>query len=108
MDNWFDSVLPKLPGILGSALACTWIQGCWRRKLALMVGGGTAAVYLGPWVAEATGIQGEGVGFIVGLFSMAAADVVFRSLQTLMIGAIVNDWLRQILRLPPKSGGGDA
>lgn len=102
MENWLDALLPKLPGIFGSALALTWIQGKWSRKFILMAGGGGAAFYLAPWVSHLTGFQGEGVGFIVGMFSMAAADVVFRSMQALMIGAIINDWIRHKLGLPHK------
>lgn len=105
MDNWTENIIPKIPkipGILGSAGALMWIQGSWPRKVAMLILGIAASNY---GTADFTALAGvsEGLGgFVVGLFSMTAADWSFRAWDQFALGPLMNEWARRRLGLPPK------
>jgi hypothetical protein len=104
-NNWIDQLLPKVPGILGSAGALMWMQGTWPRKAAMLGLGIAASNYGTPDFVQATGLS-EGLGgFVVGMFSMTAADWVFRAWDQFALGPLLNEWVRKRLGLPPKDGG---
>lgn len=95
--------LQKLaPGIIGSLGAMLWIKAPWPKRAAMVLLGSAASYYGGQHVAQMLGM-GEGLaGFLVGLFSMSVVDSVFKTWQELELTALVRDWLRSLLRLPPK------
>lgn len=101
-NNWMDHVLPKVPGILGSAGALLWIQGTWPRKVAMLVLGVAASSYGTVDFAAFAGVTEGLAGFIVGLFSMTAADWSFRAWDQFALGPLLNEWVRKKLGLAPK------
>ncbi len=90
-NNWFDQLLPKVPGILGSAGALMWMQGTWPRKGAMLVLGIAASNYRTPDFVLATGFSEGLAGFVVGMFSMTAADWVFRAWDQFALGPLLNE-----------------
>lgn len=101
-NNWIDHILPKVPGILGSAGALMWIQGTWPRKGAMLILGVVASEYgTGDFAALANVSEGL-AGFVVGLFSMTLADWAFRGWDQFALGPLLNEWVRKRLGLPPK------
>lgn len=100
--DWAGPVWQKLPGILGSAGALMWIQGTWPRKIAMLVLGIAASAYGTADFAAFAGISEGLAGFVVGLFSMTAADWCFRAWDQFSLGPLLNEWVRKKLGLPPK------
>lgn len=108
MSDWpfikdgMEQFLPKVPGIIGSLGAMLWIQGSWPRKVAMLVLGTAASAYGTADFAAIAGITEGLAGFIVGLFSMTAADWLFRAWDTFLLGPLLNEWARKKLGIPPK------
>ena len=98
--DWFSHLEKILPGLLGSMGAMLWIQGSWRRKLALFAFGGVMAWYATPWIYQQTGISEGFLGLMVGLFGMAIVDSVFRIWADLGLSSIVREFIRARLGLP--------
>ncbi|MBD9530459.1 hypothetical protein IB233_02275 [Comamonas sp. CMM01] len=109
-NNWMDQLLPKVPGILGSAGALMWIQGSWPRKVAMLFLGVAASAYGTADFVALAGISEGLAGFVVGLFSMTAADWCFRAWDQFALGPLLNEWVRKRLGLGPqqKDEGGEA
>ena len=103
--DWATQLGQKLPSILGSAGALLWIQGSWPRKVAMLVLGIAASAYGTGDFAEAADISEGLAGFVVGLFSMTAADWGFRAWDQFALGPLLNEWARKKMGLPPKNGG---
>lgn len=104
-NNWTDQLLPKVPGILGSAGALMWIQGTWPRKVAMLLLGIAASEYGTGDAVTLLGISEGLAGFLVGLFSMTAADWAFRAWDQFALGPLLNEWVRKRLGLGPKKDG---
>lgn len=89
-------------GALGAAGALMWIRGSLPRKAAMLVLGTVASAYGTPDFAQWTGTNIGLAGFLVGMFSMTAADASFRAWDSFALGAILNEWVRRKLGLPEK------
>ncbi len=104
-NNWLDQVLPKAPGLIGSAGALMWMQGSWPRKVAMLILGVAASEYGTGDLVAWTGVSEGLAGFAVGMFSMTAVDWAFRTWDQFALGPTLNDWVRKRLGLGPQHGG---
>lgn len=105
-NHWYEHILPKLPGIVGSAGALMWIQGSWPRKVAMLLLGVAASEFGAGDFGDWAGISPHLAGFLVGLFSMTAADWCFRAWDQFALGPLLNEWVRKRLGLDTKNAGG--
>lgn len=79
-----DSIISKLPGIIGSAGALLWWKGTWMKKVGLFILGSFASYYGTQDFAQFTGLTEGLAGFILGLGSMAFVDWVMNSFRPLL------------------------
>ena len=84
-----------LAAAAGAASALMFLPGEWKRKLFLLIGGYAAAWFLGGDVAAWVGMRETAAGYLVGFFSMAAAEGAFRAWYKLDIKAIITSWLKK-------------
>lgn len=104
-DAWASALLRFVPGLAGAVVSLRWLPAETThlgRGLAT-VGGMSAAMYVGPMLAELTSIQsakGEaGLVFLTGLFGMMVAGELIAALRAIEAGPIIRDWLRRLFRL---------
>ena len=77
------SWLKLASGVAGALVSLRFVQGTWKEKLTMLVGGSalsllgttTASTYLG--MANAEGL----VGFLLGLFGMAIVSKIYDAIQ---------------------------
>jgi hypothetical protein len=103
--SWIDGLKDATPGVIGSALALFF----YRRPLAILIGmflGGCAMAYFVPQVfIDAYHVEKYAglVGFLTGLFGMAAVAKVYDGLDQIDLGdlwQVLIDALRRRLGLP--------
>lgn len=85
-----------MPGIVGAIVSLRWIPGTWPVRLTMVLGGAAAGHWGAGLVADLLGMSGYlgGVGFLLGLFSMAIVGKMIDGLLALdpntLIGAAVD------------------
>lgn len=101
-----ESIPPEvqklLPGALGSAGALLWLKGTWLRRVAMVALGSAASYYGAPHVASMFGMADSLAGFLVGLFGMSVVDSIFKTWADLGLSAMLREFLRARLGLPPR------
>ena len=96
MPNENLPIIEKLfAAIAGAMVSVMFIPGNWKRRIALVACGTVTSYYLGAPFAFWAGLPQSPSGFLVGLFSMAALDGIFRAWYTLDLPAIATSWLRR-------------
>lgn len=89
-----------IPGTIGSIASLLWIKATWPRKLAMLLLGIAASHYVAPVVSQRLGLDPNISAFLIGLFGMSIVDGIFRAWETLNLGEILRDAIRQKLGLP--------
>lgn len=86
-------------GFAGSVVSLAFMQGPIWYRLALFMGGLSAAVYVTPVINAAMGLSADtyGMAFVVGLFSMSLAARLIQAVQQANFGEI-NDGIRSWFR----------
>lgn len=98
----FGEALRILPGAAGAAVSLLWVRDVnWPRRIGMFLGGATLAYWGTPWAAKWAQLDAGFAGFLLGLLGMHLVAKVIDVWVTFELGAILRDWLRQILRLPP-------
>ena len=100
MTDWMQHIEKLVPGAMGSVGALLWINGTWKRKIALLILGTAFTYYVGPWVAHETEIPETVAGLMVGLFGMSIVDSLFRAWQDLALSSLAREFIRARLGLP--------
>ncbi len=90
------------PGVFGSLVATLWIHDTWPRRFAMFLAGAAFSRYGTATAVSWSGLDEGFAGFLLGLFGMALVSGAFEALKANPIGPIFTEWLRQVLRLPPK------
>ena len=92
-----------LPGIFGSAVAMLFYrEESWPRRIGMFLGGAVFARYGGPTASSMTGLDLSFSGLLVGLFGMAIIASAFETWRGQHFGAVLSEWIRAKLGLPPK------
>lgn len=93
------------PGLLGALASLRWLPPEMKRlgRAVSTVGGFSAAMYVGPMIAEITSVssvKGEaGIIFLTGLFGMIFAGELISAIKEAQLGPLLRDWLRRFFRL---------
>lgn len=91
-------------GLAGSLLALRWIpkESGWLDRLTAFVGGLSAAMFVGPAIAEISNASATieyAIVFVVGLFGMAAVGQLMETIKEIGLPAIARDFIRKFLRI---------
>lgn len=79
----------------GASVSSMFLPGNWKRRLALIACGTVTSYYLGYTASRLGDLPETTAGFLVGLFSMAVADGLFRAWYALDLPGIASSWLRR-------------
>lgn len=90
-----------LPGAAGSLLALTWMQGTWKRKVPMFLGGFALSFFASPSAAAWAGTNMGLAGFLLGLFGMAVVDKIFTTWDRLDLSQFFIDVGRKWFGLSP-------
>jgi hypothetical protein len=99
-------VTKAVPGVLGSISAVLLMRAEWKTSAAIVLPGSALAYYGGAWVGNLVGMPETLAGYLVGLGGMAFMAKVIETWQKFDLGAILGDFIRKVLGLPPKQEGG--
>ena len=94
--------LKALPGAAGSVVSALFIKDVWPRRIAMVLAGTALAYYVTPWLRKMVDLDAGAAGFLLGLTGMLFVAKIFAIWEALELGVIARDFIRQILRLPPK------
>jgi hypothetical protein len=70
-----------LPGLLGSFVALWWLPGTRMQRVASFVGGAGMSYYGSDYVAIITGTHNGFAAWLLGMFGMAVAHMVYKMLS---------------------------
>ena len=96
-------VLKALPGAAGSLVSILFVRDVtWPRRIGMFIGGAALAYWGSPWAAKWAQLDAGFAGFLLGLLGMRIVAKLMDGWDTFELGTLLRDWLRQLLRLPPK------
>ena len=77
-------LLKVIAGLAGSVVSLRFVQGTWKEKALMVIGGAAFSIFATSPVAQYVGMSNaEGlVGFLIGLFGMAIASKVYELIQS--------------------------
>lgn len=94
------------PAVIGSLSAALLMaaRGQWKLGVALALPGAAASYYGAPWLADALGAPLALMGFLTGLFAMAAVVKVMDELDRFELTRLLTRWIAKMLGLPDEGG----
>ena len=86
-----------IAGGLGSATALLWIKDAsWFKRLGMVCAGIALSYYAAPALATYIGMNEGLMGYLCGLFGMAAVSKVFFTWDSLDFTRLIGSWLSRI------------
>lgn len=102
MTDLHPEITKAVPGIAGSLVSMLFIKDVWPRRVAMFAAGAALSIFGTPWASRVTGLDIGFAGFVLGLFGMAIVAKLFQFWEKFELGAILVEWARKVLGLPPK------
>ena len=102
MPDIHPEVMKAVPGAAGSLVSMLFIKETWPRRIALFLAGAALSFYGTPWLQKVVALDAGFAGFLLGMTGMAVIAKLFAAWDSLELGSMLRDFLRQLFRLPPK------
>lgn len=104
-DALWATTIKIWPGIMGSLASLRFMpkESTWGDRATSLITGVIIASYLGPGIAEITGVDSEilrsSITLLAGLFSMTVIGELIATIKEVGLPAILRDTLRKFMRL---------
>lgn len=102
MNDFHPEVMKVIPGVFGSIVSMLFVEDTWPRRILMWLGGAALAYYFTPWLAPKVSIPEGMSGFLLGLTGMFVVARTVDAVKAIMLAPLIEQWIRILLRLPPK------